>query len=142
MAEASCTQLQHIIAQQANAQPERVALWWQGEAISYATLQRNSTDVATRLAALGSVGDRVAVLSWNCPEFVELIYAIPAAGRILVPLNARLAPAELIYQLQSAGAGILFGDRALLAPLLDHADFPAGMTLIALDEEYITWRAD
>ncbi len=136
-----CTQLHHILERQAAAQPEGIALWWQGAAINYATLQRNSIAVAARLAASGSAGDRVAVLSWNCPEFVELIYAVPAAGKILVPLNARLAPAELIYQLNTSGATLLFGDPALLAPVLELADFPAGIERIALDDEYLQWRS-
>ena len=53
-----------------------------------------------------------------------------------MPLNARLAPAELIYQLQSAGATTLFGDPDLLQPLLAHADFPRGIRIIALGDDY------
>lgn len=135
-------QLQHIIARQAATQPDCAALWWQGAAIDYATLHRNCMATAGRLAAIGAVGDRIAVLSWNCPAFIELIYAVPAAGRILVPLNARLAPAELIYQLQSSGANLLFADRALLAPVQAHGDFPPGLRVIALDDEYTGWRAN
>lgn len=141
MTEPACTQLQHIIERQAASQPQGVAIWWQGAAIDYSTLQRKSLAAAAGIAATGSIGARVAVLSWNCPEFVELIYAVPAAGRILVPLNARLAPAELIYQLKTSGATVLFADPALLEPLRNHLDFPAGVTIIALDTEYTQWRA-
>jgi acyl-CoA synthetase (AMP-forming)/AMP-acid ligase II len=136
----ACTQLHHLIAHQAAAQAAGVALWWQGTPIDYASLQRNVLAVAGRLAAEGKVGDRIALLSWNCPEFVELLYGTPAAGRILVPLNARLAPAELIYQLQSAGATSLFGDSELLKPLLAHADFPQGIRITALGDEFRQWR--
>ncbi len=141
MTDSGCTQLHHILECQAGAQPQGTALWWQGTAITYAALHRNSAAAAAGIAAIGAAGDRVAVLAWNCPEFMELMYAVPAAGRILVPLNARLAPAELLYQLRFSGAGVLFGDRALLAPLLDHADFPADIQVIALDSEYPEWRA-
>jgi len=137
-----CSQLQHIMELQASTQPQATALWWQGIAISYATLQHNIAAMAARLAATGAIGDRIAVLSWNCPAFVELIYATAAAGRILVPLNARLAPAELIYQLQSSGANLLFADRALLAPVQAHSDFPAGLQVITLDDAYTDWRAN
>jgi acyl-CoA synthetase (AMP-forming)/AMP-acid ligase II len=132
--------LQQLIAQQAASNPSGVALWWEGVAIDYASLQRNVLAAAGRLAADGTVGERIALLSWNCPEFVELLYGVPAAGRILVPLNARLAAAELIYQLQSSGATTLFGDRNLLQPLLAHADFPSPMRIIVLGDDYITWR--
>lgn len=108
--------------------------------ISYASLQHSIEAVASQLAKEGTLQDRVAVLSWNCPEFVELIYGVPAAGQVLVPLNVRLAPAELVYQLQSSGATTLFGDQKLLQPLLAHADFPPGIRVISLDDEFTTWR--
>ena len=141
MADEGCTQLHQILAQQATAQPGGTALWWRGAAITYDALHRNSEALARRLAAVGSAGDRVAVLSWNCPEFIELIYATPAAGRILVPLNARLAPAELVYQLHNAGASVLFADRELLAPLQAHPDFPDTLAVVAMDDSYTQWRA-
>lgn len=137
----TCAQLHQIIARQSAANPQGIALWWQGAATSYASLQRNILAAAERLAATGSSGDRIAVLSWNCPEFVELIYAVPAAGRILVPLNARLAPAEWLYQLQCVGATTVFGDPALLATLAAQPDLPAGVRLIPLNEAYRDWRA-
>jgi len=135
-----CTQLHHIVAQQAATNPQRIALWWQGEAFSYARLFGNISTTARRLAGTGIKGDRVAVLSWNCPEFVELLYAVPAAGRILVPLNARLAPAELIYQLVSSAASVLFADPTLLDSIKDREDFPDGLQLIAFNEDYTSWR--
>ncbi len=135
-----CLQLHHIIERQAIIQPDAVALWWQESPLSFTTLQQNIARAGARLAASGSAGERIAVLAWNCPEFVELLYAVPAAGQVLVPLNARLAPAELAWQLRYAGATRLFGDPALLAPLLAHADFPAGIRSIALTQEYAHWR--
>jgi acyl-CoA synthetase (AMP-forming)/AMP-acid ligase II len=136
---AICTKLQQLPARQAATQPDGIALWWQGQAISYATLNNRVLALAARLASTGTAGDRVAVLAWNCPEFIELIYAVPASGRILVPLNARLAPAELIYQLRSAGVSTLFGDPGLLQALLGHQDFTPGITVIALQGEYERW---
>lgn len=136
----ACTLLHHLIERHADDEPDSVALWWQGEAINYASLYRNAMSAAARLAASGTVGDRIAVLSWNCPQFVELIYGVTAAGRILVPLNARLAHAELLYQLQYAGVTTVFGDRELLEPLLTHTDFPVATTSVYLGEDYLNWR--
>lgn len=137
-----CTLLHQLVARQAIIQPNGAALWWQGKVIDYATLQRNILAVASRLAADGATGDRIAVLSWNCPEFVELIYGVPEAGRILVPLNARLAPAELAYQLQTSGATTIFCTRELLQPLLALSDFPSDTRIIYLGDEYVAWRED
>ncbi|MEZ5502887.1 MAG: AMP-binding protein [Halioglobus sp.] len=135
-----CALLHQLLEHQAIAQPDGIALFWQGEPVSYSKLHRNVLRVAGRLASVGAPGDRVAVLSWNCPQFVELIYGVPAAGRILVPLNTRLAPAELVYQLRHAGVTVLFGDPDLLRPLLAAEGFPAALQVVALDAQYPAWR--
>lgn len=133
--------LHRLVARQAVARPQAPALWWQGQATSYARLQQRIERLAARLAYRGQPGDRIGVLTWNCPEFIELIYAVAAAGRILVPLNARLAPAELAYQLRSAGVDTLFGDTGLLPPLLAHPDYPADIESIDLQRDYARWLA-
>jgi acyl-CoA synthetase (AMP-forming)/AMP-acid ligase II len=132
--------LHQIIERQAAAQPQGTALWWQGKPIDYATLQRNISAVAARLRADSEPGDRIAVLAWNSAEFIELMYGVPAAGRILVPLNTRLAPAELSYQLQQSGATLLFAEQALLQPLLVHNGDLRSLHTIVLEQEYVQWR--
>ena len=68
--------------------------------------------LGTALGDLGTVrGDRVAVLSFNSIPLTELYCAIPAAGRVQVPLNFRWADPELVYAIQDAGADLLFIDR-------------------------------
>ncbi len=62
----------------------------------------NLNDRAGRLASwfqannIGK-GDRVAILSPNCPEYFELEFAGGKIGTIMVPLNWRLAEQELVY---------------------------------------------
>jgi O-succinylbenzoate-CoA ligase len=53
-------------------------------------------------------GDRVAVYSRNRAEVVMVYMASAKLGAILVPLNARLHPAELEYVLESSEAKVLF----------------------------------
>ncbi len=134
--------LHDLPASQAARDPRAVALWWQGEPLDYGRLHDRVQRLAGRLAATGATGDRIAVLAWNCPAYVELIYAASASGRILVPLNARLAPMELIGQLCATDAGLLFGDRDLIQPLLAHDGFPAGTDSIAFQGEYEAWLAE
>jgi len=136
---ASCTLLHQLPALQAARQAQATALWWRGKAINYDALNDQVQRLAGRLASAGARGDRIAVLAWNSPEFVSLIYAVPASGRILVPLNARLAPAEWIYQLQAAGAGTLFGDAELLGALRQHPDFPGHINLVDLRDDFASW---
>lgn len=70
--------------------------------------------LAGALASLGlRRGDRVAVVGPNCHRYLELYLAVPAAGFVLVPLNARLGTAELRRALADSGATVLFeGPRA------------------------------
>jgi acyl-CoA synthetase (AMP-forming)/AMP-acid ligase II len=128
--------LADILPCQAATNPEAAALWWQGSPISYQTLNHRVETIAARLASEGKKGDRIGVLMWNSPTFLELIYAIARAGRIMVPLNARLAPAEWQYQLQSTDCSLLFADEELLEKLADPA-----LTTIASGDEYEEWQA-
>src|SRR5215217_3403718 len=58
-------------------------------------------------------GDRVAVLLPNVHSMLELHYAVPGVGGVLVPLNTRLADKEYDYILEHCGAKVLVADREL-----------------------------
>src|SRR4051795_10009747 len=58
-------------------------------------------------------GDRVAVLLPNVHSMLELHYAVPGVGGVLVPLNTRLADKEYEYILEHCGAKVLVADREL-----------------------------
>ncbi|KAI7878241.1 acetyl-CoA synthetase-like protein [Lichtheimia hyalospora FSU 10163] len=60
-------------------------------------------------------GDRVAILCQNIPAFLESKYAVPAAGGIMVPLNTRLAAAEVEYVITHSGASVLIVQQELLS---------------------------
>ncbi|MGX6449189.1 AMP-binding protein [Patulibacter sp. S7RM1-6] len=67
-------------------------------------------------------GDRVATVLPNVPAMLELHYAAPGAGAVLVPLNTRLAAGEYEYVLAHSGATLLVAWTALretLRPALD-----------------------
>lgn len=54
-------------------------------------------------------GDRVGVVGPNSHQYLELYQAVPGAGFVLVPLNARLTTAELRYALEDSGTRVVFG---------------------------------
>ncbi|MCQ4120858.1 class I adenylate-forming enzyme family protein [Rhodococcus tibetensis] len=65
--------------------------------LTYAELLSWCEHMAAGLARCGAQhGDRIAILGANSAEYLAAYFAIPAAGHVLVPLNARLADAELI----------------------------------------------
>ncbi|WP_018130864.1 o-succinylbenzoate--CoA ligase [Effusibacillus pohliae] len=57
-------------------------------------------------------GERVAILSDNSVEYLELLFALAKMGCIAVPLNTRLASAELEFQLQDSGTSVLVVSEA------------------------------
>ena len=63
-------------------------------------------------------GDRVAYLGVNTHRLLEAYYGVLEAGAVLLPLNVRLAPAELSYVLNDAGATVLFIEKPFV-PLVD-----------------------
>jgi acyl-CoA synthetase (AMP-forming)/AMP-acid ligase II len=82
---------------------DRPAILFRDRVVSYAELESRSNRLAHALLALGlQRGDRVAVVSPNRPEIVELECALYKAGLVKVALNARLAPAELADALANA----------------------------------------
>lgn len=65
-----------------------------------------------RLAGLGvHSGTVVALLMPNIPDYVFLIHALARIGAVLLPLNTRLTPPEIDWQLNSAGCYLLLCSR-------------------------------
>jgi fatty-acyl-CoA synthase len=96
--------------------PDRVAIEFADQKISYAELAEAAAGWAASFAAAGlKPGDRVATLARNCPEQVEVFFACALAGLVIVPLNWRLAPRELAYQLGDCESAVLLTDPALRA---------------------------
>ena len=78
---------------------------------TYAELGSRCRRLAGGLSALGLVrGDRVGVIGLNSDRYLELYLGVPAAGFVLVPVNSRLAPAEMRAILADAGVSVLFAD--------------------------------
>jgi fatty-acyl-CoA synthase len=83
---------------------------------TYARLHERSTRLAHGLRGLGvAKGDRVAFLGPNHPAFLETLFATGLLGAVLVPLNTRLAVAELDHCLADSGSEVLISASAELA---------------------------
>ena len=62
-------------------------------------------------------GDRVAIWTLNSDRYVELYYALPWVGAVVVPINTRLAPAEVRAILEDSESETLVIDE-MSAPLI------------------------
>jgi len=93
--------------------PERTALVFEEESLSFRALVERSENAARHLVAIGiGRGDRVAAIAQNRPEMLFLYYAAARIGAIFVPMNPNLSEPELTYAFGHSGAKILFHDAA------------------------------
>src|SRR5580658_1105364 len=96
--------------------PKRTAVVCGDLRFTYAQFAHRAALLAGALRAAGvKPGDRVAFLSMNCHRLLEAYYGVLDAGAILLPLNVRLAPHELAFILNDAGAKFLFLEQDFLA---------------------------
>ncbi|MBA0083687.1 MAG: long-chain-fatty-acid--CoA ligase, partial [Acidobacteria bacterium Pan2503] len=89
--------------------PQRTAVVCGKERFTYAQFAERVGRLAGALRESGvRPGDRVAFLSTNCHRLLEAYYGVVEARAVLLPLNIRLAPQELVYILNDSGACVLF----------------------------------
>lgn len=85
----------------------------------HATWRQFAQTVASSAAALRGldldVGDRVAIVMTNRPEYLEIMFAAWHAGLVVVPVNARLHRDEIAYIVGHSGSSVVFTDD-------EHAD--------------------
>ncbi len=82
--------------------------------LTYRELARRARAIQAGLDELGiGIGERVAIVSHNSARLLELLYAVPASGRILVPINFRLQAEEVAYIAEHSGARVLLVDPEL-----------------------------
>lgn len=88
--------------------------------ISYADFARQVWGAAEALAGRGfSKGDRLAVLSYNCPEWISALFGATSLGGVGVGLNGWWAAEELDYGLRDSGSRVLVVDERLW-PRVEH----------------------
>ena len=95
--------------------PDKAITVWQGEPTTYGEMARRVRELAGGLAERGvGGGEVVALLSYNCPDFLETVFAANYLGAIAMPINWRLAAPEVRYILEHSGARVLICDEGLV----------------------------
>lgn len=95
---------------------------------TFAQLRERVAALSAALHARHAPGTRVALVSENRPEYVELLFAVWAAGLVAVPVNYKLHAREVGQIVEDAQAALLFASPDL-APALQGLPCPC----IALD---------
>ncbi len=95
--------------------PGKPAIVFYDAVLDYARLKREVDAMAGYLQHSAGVraGDRVLLLSQNCPQFVIAYYAILRADAVVVPVNAMSTAQELAHYLEDSGARVAFAAQEL-----------------------------
>ena len=107
----------------------------------YANLQHRVAGIAGFLLNdLGhQPGDRIGLIMKNCPQYVEVLFAVLHAGLAAVPINAKLHTKEFAYILKNSGASSLFVTEDFIAhseELATHLNTP-GKVIPVNNQEYL-----
>lgn len=93
--------------------------------------------LAGGLQGLGlQVDDRVGIIALNSDRYMEVVFAAPWAGAIIVPINYRWSAAEIAFSLNDSGTRVVFIDTAFWPLVSDlRAQVVHELTIIAIDAE-------
>jgi long-chain acyl-CoA synthetase len=93
----------HSLGRALRFYPGRTALARDGRLLTFRELHSRVESIAGTLSSRGfGVGDRLALLLPNGPDYIELSYACGMLGVIAVPLNTRLSTKEIDRVLEDA----------------------------------------
>jgi acyl-CoA synthetase (AMP-forming)/AMP-acid ligase II len=103
--------------------------------VSYLEMASRVNRLTNALQSMGvNMGDRIAVMATNSPEYVEVYYACAKLGVCFVPINFRARQEEVGYMLATSDAVLLFAEQRyleLIEPL--RAELPRLREVITLN---------
>ncbi len=112
-----------------------------GESYTYADLDARANRTARLLGEHGvGKGDRVAVVSRNRAELVDLFFAGGKTGSVLAPLSHRLAPAEMDELLDRVDPHLLVVEEPFLGPVREAVDgeVPCDLVVLSAGDDTVT----
>ena len=113
--------IQQLFEEQVRSTPDAVALIYNGQSVSYRTLNEKANRLARHLIKLGvGVDTLVGLCVQRSPQMIEGLLAILKAGGAYVPLDPDYPAPRLAFMLQDSGVQILLTQRNLKPQLPLH----------------------
>ena len=114
-----------LLEQTAQRFPDRGAVY-HGErrCCTWRELRDRALRVAGSIRQRCPAGARIAIVSENRPEIVELLFGIWAAECVAVPINYKLHPREIMQILEDADVSQVFGSATIAGQLGSGSGFP------------------
>jgi long-chain acyl-CoA synthetase len=108
MTQTSPISLAEIVRGHAAQKPEALALRCDGRDVTWAQLQTRAAQVGQALLSAGVARqERVALLEKNGIAYFEVTVGAAQANAVVVAVNWRLAPAEIVYTVNDSAARVL-----------------------------------
>ena len=124
--------LAELFEQQVERTPQAPALWFAGETMSYAEVERRANQVARMLRGQGAgVESRIGLCMERSREMVVALLGILKAGAAYVPLDPAYPKARLSWMMQDAGLRLTL-TQARLKESLPRESGP----VMALEEQW------
>jgi len=122
-----------VVAEQARREPERPAIIFDDEVVSYGRLYADSAQFACALQAAGlAAGDRVGLFLENSPAFAVAYLGVHLAGGVVTLINTQYRQIELSHILTDAAVRFCVTSPAGVAELRSLA-LPALSLLIVVE---------
>lgn len=101
-----------MIVRNADLYPGKCALVYGYRRLSFDDFRKLCDQCATGLIKEGiEIGDRLAILSGNCDDFIVLCCAAAKIGAIIVPVNYRLGESEIEYIIKDTTPKYIFSSK-------------------------------
>jgi len=132
----------------ARHRPAETALVLGDTSVDYRAWNRSCSRVARALLSDGlAPSDRIGFIGRNSIEYFEILFGAAKAGIVAVPINWRLAPAEISYIVEDADIEVLFVDdasRELARRAVERFGWEGRIILVPGDgaggDSYTRWR--
>ncbi|MCA1612825.1 MAG: amino acid adenylation domain-containing protein [Acidobacteria bacterium] len=125
--------IHQLFAAQAERTPDRVAVLFREQSLTYGQLDERARRLALHLRGMGiGAGSRVAILMEHSVEEVVAVLGVLKAGAAYLPLDPRHPKQRLSFVLADAGVSALLAQQKLTADLPE-----TSARVVAVDDE--TW---
>lgn len=112
-----------VIEHHADRYPDKVAVEFEGDAVTYSQLLSRLRALADGMEKSGlRRGDVIALMLQNGSTFIELFLAACHLGAVAMPINTRLTASEVSYLVDDSGARLIFTEpmfRDVVLPVVE-----------------------
>ena len=125
----------------AEGRGNKTAIYYEGQAYSYAQVAELANRVGNGLLELGlDMEQRVALLLLDSPQFAASFFGAIKIGAVPVPLNTLLRPHDYLYMLNDSRARILMISNELwpqVQPILSQLKYVRHIVMVGLAQSNI-----